>query len=455
MSTITRTFFYFISIFIFNSCQNPINNNTDKIKNEILPMRERAVLRNKLLKDRFKTVLPEIMKRNNIDMWIIIAREYNEDPVIRTMLPATWLNARRRTILVIYDPGNKKPLEGYAIARYDVGDVFIKSWDPEKQPNQYEALANFITQLNPNKIGINKSKYFAQADGLTAIENDLFLKSLPNQYKNKVVSAEQVAIGWLETRSDLEMEIYPKICKIAHDIIKEGFSAENIKPGITTTDDIVWWYRERIRELKLVTWFHPTVDIQRNDTQNFDFLSSFSKSKPDNLIVPGDLLHVDFGITYLGLNTDTQQHAYVFMPNESKTPEYLNTALKTGNRLQDILTDQFETGKTGNEMLRATINKAKSEGINPQIYTHPIGYYGHGSGPTIGMWDKQNGVPVNGDYPLYPNTAYSIELNAKMFINEWNKEIAIMLEEDAFFDGNACKYIDPRQTQMIEIDWKK
>ncbi len=455
MNTITKTFFYFISIFIFNSCQSPINNNTDKIKNEILPMKERAVLRNKLLKDRFKTVLPEIMKRNNIDMWIIIAREYNEDPVIRTMLPATWLNARRRTILVIYDPGNKKPLEGYAIARYDVGDVFIKSWDPEKQPNQYEALANFITQLNPNKIGINKSKYFAQADGLTAIENDLFLKSLPNQYKNKVVSAEQVAIGWLETRSDLEMEIYPKICKIAHDIIKEGFSAENIKPGITTTDDIVWWYRERIRELKLVTWFHPTVDIQRNDKQNFDFLSSFSKSKPDNLILPGDLLHVDFGITYLGLNTDTQQHAYVFLPEDNKTPDYLQNALKTGNRLQDILTDQFETGKTGNEMLRATIDKAKSEGINPQIYTHPIGYYGHGSGPTIGMWDKQNGVPVNGDYPLYPNTAYSIELNAKIFINEWNKEIAIMLEEDAFFDGNECKYIDPRQTQMIEIGWEK
>ena len=455
MNTITRTFFYFISIFIFNSCQNPINNNTDKIKNEILPMRERAVLRNKLLKDRFKTVLPEIMKRNNIDMWIIIAREYNEDPVIRTMLPSTWLNARRRTILVIYDPGNKKPLEGYAIARYDVGDIFIKSWDPEKQPNQYEALANFITQKNPNKIGINKSKYFAQADGLTAIENDLFLKSLPNQYKNKVVSAEQVAIGWLETRSDLEMEIYPKICKIAHDIIKEGFSAENIKPGITTTDDIVWWYRERIRELKLVTWFHPTVDIQRNDTQNFDFLSSFSKSKPDNLILPGDLLHVDFGITYLGLNTDTQQHAYVFLPEDNKTPDYLQNALKTGNRLQDILTDQFETGKTGNEMLRATIDKAKSEGINPQIYTHPIGYYGHGSGPTIGMWDKQNGVPVNGDYPLYPNTAYSIELNAKMFIDEWNKEIAIMLEEDAFFNGNECKYIDPRQTEMIEIDWEK
>ncbi|MEC7821780.1 MAG: M24 family metallopeptidase [Candidatus Neomarinimicrobiota bacterium] len=455
MSSKIKIFFYLIFICICTSCINSPKNKIDQIKNQILPMRERAELRNQILKDRFKTVLPDIMRRNNIDMWIIIAREYNEDPVIRTMLPATWLNARRRTILVVHDPGNNKSLEGYAIARYDVGDMFLKSWDPEKQPNQYQALSDFISQKNPKKIGINKSQYFAQADGLTSIEHDLFMKSLPNRYKDKIVSAENVAIGWLETRSELEMNIYPTICKIAHDIIKEGFSAENIKPGITTTDDIVWWYRERIRELKLVTWFHPTVDIQRNDNQKFDFLSSFSKAKPDNVILPGDLLHVDFGITYLGLNTDTQQHAYVLLPTEKKTPVYLQNALKTGNQLQDILTEQFETGKTGNEMLKAALDKAKNNGIKPQIYTHPIGYYGHGSGPTIGMWDKQDGVPVNGDYPLYPNTAYSIELNAKVFIQEWNKEIAIMLEEDAFFDGEECRYIDPRQTEMIEIVWEK
>ena len=455
MSSKIKIFFYLIFICICTSCINSPKSKIDQIKNQILPMRERAELRNQILKDRFKTVLPEIMRRNNIDMWIIIAREYNEDPVIRTMLPATWLNARRRTILVVHDPGNNKSLEGYAIARYDVGDMFLKSWDPEKQPNQYQALSDFISQKNPKKIGVNKSQYFAQADGLTSIEHDLFMKSLPNRYKDKIVSAENVAIGWLETRSELEMDIYPTICKIAHDIIKEGFSAENIKPGITTTDDIVWWYRERIRELKLVTWFHPTVDIQRNDNQKFDFLSSFSKVKPDNVILPGDLLHVDFGITYLGLNTDTQQHAYVLLPTEKKTPVYLQNALKTGNQLQDILTEQFETGKTGNEMLKAALDKAKNNGIKPQIYTHPIGYYGHGSGPTIGMWDKQDGVPVNGDYPLYPNTAYSIELNAKVFIQEWNKEIAIMLEEDAFFDGEECRYIDPRQTEMIEIVWEK
>jgi Xaa-Pro aminopeptidase len=426
----------------------------DDLKDDILSMHQRAVVRDGFLKDRFETVLPEIMARNNMDMWIVIAREYNEDPVIRTMLPATWLNARRRTILVIHNPGNGLPLETYAVARYDVGEVFKKAWDPESQPDQYKALTDLIKTKDPKKIGLNKSEFFAQADGLTATEYELFKKALPRKYQKRIVSAEKVAIGWLETRSAKEMEVYPDICRIAHDIIKEGFSAKVITPGITTTDDVVWWYRERIRNLNLVTWFHPTVDIQRADKQNFNFLEAFSKDKADNVIRPGDLLHVDFGITYLGLNTDTQQHAYVLMPGENRIPNFLVKALGVGNRLQDILTDQFKTGRTGNEMLLSALKQAKEEGIKSQIYTHPIGYYGHGSGPTIGMWDKQEGVPVNGDYPLFPNTAYSIELNAKVHIKEWDKEVAIMLEEDALFDGKTCDYIDPRQTEMIIIDWE-
>ena len=423
----------------------------DELKSRVLSMKERAVLRDQFLDDRFKSVLPKIMERTEIDMWIIIAREYNEDPVLRTMLPANWLNARRRTILVIFNPGNNLPLETFAIARYDVGEIFKKAWDPEKNPDQYDALANLINQKNPKKIGLNQSKYFAQADGLTSTEYQLFQKSLSRKNFKKVVSAEQLAIGWLETRSDLEMNYYPEICKIAHDIIKEGFSSRVVQPGTTSTDDIVWWYRERIRDLKLITWFHPTVDLQRSDNAKFDFLSAFSKSKGSNIIYPGDLLHVDFGITYLGLNTDTQQLAYVLKENENDAPTELKAALDVGNELQDILTNEFVTGRSGNKILKLALEKAKSSGIKPQIYTHPIGYYGHGSGPTIVMWDKQEGVPINGDYPLYPNTAFSIELNAKVYVKSWNKEIAIMLEEDAYFDGNETKYIDPRQTELILI----
>ena len=423
----------------------------DELKNRILSMKDRSEIRDKFLEDRIKSVLPTIMERTEIDMWVISAREYNEDPVLRTMLPANWLNARRRTILVIYNPGNNLPLETFAIARYDVGTIFKKAWDPEENPDQYDALANLINEKNPTKIGLNQSEYFAQADGLTSTEFKLLKKSLSRKIIKKVVSAERLAIGWLETRSELEMDYYSEICKIAHDIIKEGFSSNVVKPGITTTDDIVWWYRERIRDLKLNTWFHPTVDLQRSDNAQFDFLSSFSKSKENNVIYPGDLLHVDFGITYLGLNTDTQQLAYVLRKNEFDAPIELKDALKVGNNLQDILTNEFITGRSGNEILKLALTKAKAVGINPQIYTHPIGYYGHGSGPTIGMWDKQEGVPVNGDYPLFPNTAFSIELNAKVFVKSWKKEIAIMLEEDAFFDGNETRYIDPRQTKLILI----
>ena len=423
----------------------------DDLKKKVLTLRDRSEIRNRLLKDRFESVLPDIMERTGIDMWIIVAREYNEDPVIKTMLPATWLNARRRTILVVYNPGSGNKLETYAIARYDVGEVFKRMWDPEQQPDQYKALAKLIYDKNPNKIGINQSEFFAQADGLTATEYNLLKSSLNRRQLKKVVSAEKLAIGWLETRSAMEMEYYPEICNIAHEIIKEGFSSNVITAGITTTDDVVWWYRDRIRELGLITWFHPTVDLQRSDNVKFDFLSAFSKSKGSNVIQKGDLLHVDFGITYLGLNTDTQQHAYVLKDGEMSAPAELSNALRIGNKLQDILTNEFTTGRTGNEILLSALTKAKSVGIKPQIYTHPIGFYGHGSGPTIGMWDKQDGVPVNGDYPLFKNTAYSIELNAKVYIESWGKEIAIMLEEDAFFDGEKCDYMDSRQTKMILI----
>ena len=423
----------------------------DDLKSRVMSMKERAELRDKFLDDRIKTVLPEIMERTGIDMWVIIAREYNEDPVLRTMLPANWINARRRTILVIFNPGDNRPLETFAVARYDVGKIFKKAWDPEQNPDQYDALSKLIIKKNPKKIGINRSEYFAQADGLTSTEYQLFDNTLPRKMSKRLVSAEKLAIGWLETRSRLEMEYYPDICKIAHDIIKEGFSSKVVKPGLTTTDDVVWWYRERIRELSLITWFHPTVDLQRSDNIQFDFLDAFSKSKDDNVILRGDLLHVDFGITYLGLNTDTQQLAYVLHTDESEAPNELKHALKVGNNLQDILTNEFSVGRTGNEILKNALQKAKSAGIKPQIYTHPIGYYGHGSGPTIGMWDQQNGVPVNGDYPLYPNTAFSIELNAKVFVKAWNKEIAVMLEEDAFFDGVKTEYIDPRQVNLILI----
>ncbi|MFT7151278.1 MAG: Xaa-Pro aminopeptidase [Nonlabens sp.] len=417
----------------------------------ILSMKDRAEVINGLLEDKVQNYLPAIMRREGIDMWVVMSREYNEDPVIKTLLPAEWLAARRRTILVFYDKGGDTPLETLAVARYDVGTSFKSAWNKEQQPDQWARLAEIIKERKPKKIGVNKSQYFGLADGIVATDFEEFKASLPKADQNKIVSAEKVAIGWLETRTAAEMAIYPHIVRISHDIIKEAFSNKVITPGVTTTEDVVWWMREKVRELKLVTWFHPTVDVQRADPENFDHLRTFSKRPETNVILPGDLLHCDFGITYLRLNTDQQQHAYVLKPGESEVPTFLREAFKKGNRLQNIFTNNFKEGRTGNEVLKISRTTAIAEGIKPSIYTHPIGYHGHAAGSTLGMWDSQGGVPVTGDYPLHLNTAYSIELNASVYLKEWDKEIRIMLEEEAFFDKSGVWYIDGRQEGILII----
>ncbi|MFN4144575.1 MAG: M24 family metallopeptidase [Runella sp.] len=421
----------------------------------ILPERERSRVVDEILEDRFTNLLPKLMRREGIDMWIIISREYNEDPVMRTMLPSTWLSARRRTIMVFYDAGGDKPLEKLAIARYDVGNLLKGEWDINIQPDQWKALVSIIEARNPKKIALNFSKDYGHADGLTFTEHKEFMAVLPEKQKAKIISADRLAVAWLETRSEKEAALYPLICRISHDIIQEAFSEKVIHPGITTTDDVVWWLRQRVTDLGLETWFHPTVDIQRYDPENFDHLRTFSKRPSKQVIMPGDLLHVDFGITYLRLNTDQQQHAYVLRPGETDVPEALKKAFAQGNRLQDILTEKFKEGTTGNAMLLSSLEQAKKEGILGSIYSHPIGVHGHAAGPTIGMWDQQQGVKGPGDYPLFPNTAYSIELNVAVEIPEWKKTIRIMLEEDGYYNAEGFRYLDGRQTEIFTIPRKQ
>ncbi len=417
----------------------------------IVSMRERAQIVDKILEHRLNKVLPALMERAGIDMWVLISREYNEDPVLKTMLPATWLSARRRTILVLYYPGEGKPVERFAVARYAVGSVFEKAWDKEAQPDQWQSLVDLIQRKNPQKVAINQSTHFALADGITATELAEFEDALGPKASKKLVSSESLAIAWLETRSDLEMQYYPHLVTLGRQIIAEAFSNNVVTPGVTTTDDVIWWLREKTRELKLLSWFHPSVSIQRADPKVFNHIEAFSESADSQVIQRGDLLHVDFGMEYLRLHSDQQQHAYVLREGETQAPEYLQRALQNANRLQDIFTGLFVTGRSGNEVLKMAREQAIDEGIKPSIYTHPIGYHGHAAGTTLGMWDSQQGVPVQGDYPLHANTAYSIELNAATYIEEWGKEIRIMLEEQGFFDGQTVEYMSGRQTEFLLI----
>ena len=419
---------------------------------EILNLKDRATLIEKIQKDRLDNLLPELMSKNGIDMWIIITREYNEDPIIKTLLPPTWLNARRRTILVFSFDESTKKTESVAISRYNFGKNIKSIWDKEKNPNQMLALKDYIDKVNPKKIGLNYSENFALIDGISKSDYELFYSSISNDIKQRIVSAENLGIQWIETRTKLEKEIYKDLVRITQNIINEAFSNKVIEPGKTTTDDVVWWMREKVLELKLQTWFHPTVDVQRNEQS--DLYAFDGKSKYD-IIQPGDLVHCDFGISYLTLNTDCQQIAYVLKSDEKEAPEFLTKALKDANKLQDILTSEFELDKTGNEILLNSLKIAKDNGLDPQIYTHPLGTFGHSAGTTIGMWDSQEGVPIKGDVLMKYNTVYAIELNNKSFIKDWNKEVRIMLEEAGLFEENGFKYINGRQEKIILINSDK
>ncbi|MGI9667687.1 MAG: M24 family metallopeptidase [Acidimicrobiia bacterium] len=395
-------------------------------------LRTSAVRYNSLLQRRLDQLVPELLDENGVDCWILIGREYAEDPVLASMLPAEWLSARRRTILVLTRD------DRFAIARYPVGDLFRSEWDPEDEPDQWARLVETIHALDPSAIAVGRSEAQAHADGLTATEYEALLAALPDHLASRVVDGGTLGIRWLETRLPEERSTYVEAVSLAHRYLRRGLSSEAIFPGETTTDDLVWWYRQTLHDEGIPTWFQPSVSIQRD-------------GPIDSVIRPGDLVHVDFGIVHEGLCTDQQEHAYV-LGNDSEPPAGLSAGLRTANRAQDVLLSCFAKGATGNEILSNTLRQLESESIDALIYTHSIGIHGHGAGMTIGLWDQQDGVPGAGDHRLQPNSAYSIELSVAVPVDEWGgAQVRIMVEQDAWFDGDICTWLDGRQTVLHSI----
>ena len=408
---------------------------------KIMSLRDQAQLRDAWLERRFETVLPQLMRENGIDMWVLIAREYLEDPVVSTMLNATNLRARRRTIIIFFDPGAGKPIERLVVSKHGMGDLYTPVWDMEKQPDQFARVRELIAERNPKKIALNISSLTAFGDGLTHSQYTDLTKALTPEQQGRIVAGYPLAIGWLETRTPEEMKDYPEIVRVAHAIIGEGFSPAVVKPGVTTNEDLVWWYRQRVADLGLASWFHPSVEVTRQGTPGV-------LREKASVIQKGDMLRVDFGIHYLNFSTDTQHVAYVLRDGETDAPAGLKAGLRENNLVQDAVTSEFRIGATGNEVLNRARAKAIAAGLKPTIYSHPIGYHGHGAGSSIGLSEEQKFVPT-GEYKLRPNIAWSIELMATKAVPEWGGQMVdFKSEEDAFFDGKTVRYIDGRQTKF-------
>lgn len=411
-------------------------------------LRAAATRQDELLRQRLDEVVPLAMERADLDTWVIIGREYAEGPVLRTMLPATWLNARRRMVLVFRRDRTTGSVDRQAVSRYDVEGIYPSAWDPEQQPDQWARIAELVGEGDPQRIGIDRSEVLAHADGLSATEDALLRAALPPWLRDRLVPAELAATTWLETRVAGEVEVMREACATGHELLARALSSEIVTPGTTTTEDVVWWLRQQVHDRGLGSWFHPTVRLQRSGAS-----SALFAAHPDDMVIEaGDLVHIDFGVVMERLCTDQQQHAYVLRPGETEAPAGLVAGLAAGNRVQDLLLAEFAVGRTGNELLLAARAAAAAEGIDTTIYSHPLGLHGHGAGPAIGMWDNQLGQSVTGALGVHAGTCWSIELAVSVPMPGWpGDRVAIMLEEDVVFDGERVDWLDGRQTALYLI----
>ena len=410
----------------------------------ILPLRERAGIENQWLQWRLEHLLPDIMNRYDIDTWVILNREYNEDPVYFSLVPEPAIHSYRTTLFVFHkhDGDVRRLSTGWFREFYQI---------LPKEPDQthMQALAGFLQQNNPQKIGINVSQTWHLADGLSATLKENLVETLPPEYSQRLVSAERLCLDWLATRSDQEIEEYRHLCRMGHQLIREFYSREVITPGVTSLDDVRWWIRQRICDLQLETWFQPILDIQRSPAAQKQTLEQ------RDIIQPGDLLHCDVGLVYLGLCTDMQWHAYVCRQDETDVPAGLKRALQRTVGFNDIIRAEFAPGKTGLEIGNAALAKGKEMGLNPTIYCHSLGTHGHAAGLRIdtrpvNQVAEEN--PARRTYPTVLNSVYAIEYCCHETIPEWDHQtIRISFEEDAVLTSEGCQFLDGHQEKFILI----
>lgn len=426
---------------------------TRDIDKKILSLREQSELYNKNLEYRLDNILPEIMRREGVEMWMVINFENSEDPVYRTLTTMPGDGARRLSIAIFHDAkdGFKKlsaTYHGAGATGYMYQSIYTDRSTGAK--GQFQAVADYVAKVDPKNIAINFDDEilddFSHANGLSHLHYVELCKALGQKYTGRLISAKNVVMGWYDTRSPWELSFYRYLCGMAHDLIKEFYSNAVITPDVTTTTDVTWWICERVRSMGLDYWFHPSLSITRAPADRA------KHPVADRIIRRGDLLHCDVGISYMGLTTDMQHNAYVLREGETDAPTGVKALFEKGKRMQDIILEEMKPGRTGNEVLQNTRKRGTDEGLNPMVFSHPINYYGHGSGVIIGFTERQEGVAGTGNKKLFPNGSYSMEFSVAGVIPEWGQDLVRLgVEEDVVTTQTGARFIDGRQERLYLI----
>ena len=413
---------------------------------KLLPQREQMDVREQWLKKRLGSLLLPMMKRHGLDMWIVVNEEFNSDPVTEHIVPPIPI-VGRRDLFIFIDRGER--LERIAMVRYNeerLNDHYRLLMPPRDK--FAEELKKLVDERAPKTIALNIGGTRGQQSGLSYDGYKFLASALGPGNEKKFVPAAKFLTEFFDTRLPEELVHYEKAVLATDVITLRAFSNEVVKPGKTTVGDVRWWMMQQVNDLGLGIWFQPDLRVQRQRGETGTTGQFLSTAKEADVIQPGDLIHVDFGLNYMGLSTDWQKHAYVLKPGERDAPAGLKTALANTNKLQDALFRFARAGMTGTEVYDLTMAEMKRQNIEAMIYSHPIGAHGHGLGASI---DFRRGIGGDEDR-LRVGSYTSIELNTSTVVPEWsNQKVTVMAEDDAVMTDGGFRFIRPRQTEFYLI----
>ncbi|MBA3693163.1 MAG: M24 family metallopeptidase [Acidobacteria bacterium] len=441
----------FYLVFLFTNLLNIVfaqNKSNEKMPPmpKLLSQREQLKVREDWLTKRFDTILLPMMRRHNVSMWIVTNEEFHSDSVTEYIAPPIPY-VGRRDFFVIFDNG--KTLDKIAVVRYmeEHLKLFYTVVSPPRDKTA-EILRKIVEERNPKTIALNFGGGRGQSDGITHDAYKFLADALGKDYESRFVSGGKFITDYLDTRLPEELEHYRNAVLVTDILTRRAFSNEVITPGKTTVGDVRWWLLQQVNNLGLTVWFQPDLRVQRQSKTN-ETSQQFLSVADENLVLErGDLIHVDFGLNYMGLSTDWQKHAYILKKGEKDATQGLKNALKNTNRLQDVLFEKARAGMTGAEVYDQTMTQMKRENIEAMIYSHPIGTQGHGLGASIDFRKTIGGAEERFRLGSYT----SIELNTSTIVPEWNNQkVTIMGEDDAFMTEKGYEFFRPRQTEFYLI----
>lgn len=403
---------------------------------------------NQVRQDKFDLVLPEAMRENNIAMWIVTNREGNLDPLYADMGEGY---VGGNAYYIFTDTGDER-IERAALG---VGGYLLKEGGTYDYFGSADELKVFVTKRNPKSIGLNMSKNFGGADGLTHSAYLELTEILGETYAKRFVSAEKLVSDFRSRRVASEIAIYGEAGEFSYTIAERAFSNEVITPGVTTLEDVAWFMKEEQFKNNLGSSFGmPSVYITGPD--------GVVATSTDRIIQRGDVLMLDWGVGLMNMFTDMKRVAYVLKEGETKVPVGIQNAFDQGVQVRDIIKKIIKPGVTAQkaeDAVYAALTKAgfnKMKGFNKFtdldktdviIGCHSVGNWGHGIGPSIAFFN-----PVRLGYELKPSNLISIELFAYTKIPEWGgKKLRVPLEDDAVITARGVEWLYPINPRIMVI----